>query len=94
MDLRMLIPLMGILLVMIPVAGITLTLTIRFALTPLVEKLAKALRESGLGGSSETDLRVADLEEQIQVLVSEVRRLNEGQAFDRKLLQDREKSTS
>ena len=94
MDPRMLIALMGILLVMIPVAGITLTLTIRFALTPLVEKLAKALRESGLGGSSETDLRVADLEEQIQVLVSEVRRLNEGQAFDRKLLQDRETSTS
>jgi hypothetical protein len=86
-DLRMLIPLMGILLVMIPVAGITLTLTIRYALTPLVEKLAKALRESGMGGSSETDLRVADLEEQVQALVSEVRRLNEGQAFDRKLLE-------
>lgn len=94
MDLRMLIPIMGILLVMIPVAGITMTLTIRFALTPLVETLAKALRESGMGGSSETDLRVADLEEQIQVLVSEVRRLNEGQAFDRKLLEPRERSTS
>jgi hypothetical protein len=90
MDLRLLIPIMGILLVMIPVAGITLTLTIRYALTPLVEKLAKALRESGIEGRSETDLRVADLEEQIQVLVGEVRRLNEGQAFDRKLLEQRE----
>ena len=29
MDLRMLIPIMGILLVMIPVAGLTLALTVR-----------------------------------------------------------------
>jgi len=89
MEPRLIIPVLGILLVMIPVAGITLTLTIRLALTPLVEKLAKALRESGLGSSSETDLRVADLEEQIQVLVTEVRRLNEGRAFERQLLEHR-----
>lgn len=81
---------MGILLVMIPVAGITMILTIRLALAPLVEKLATALRETGAGGSGETDLRVADLEEQIQVLVSEVRRLNEGQEFERKLLEGRD----
>jgi len=55
-----------------------------------VEKLAKALGETGAGGPQEIDLRVADLEEQLQVLVSEVRRLNEGQAFERKLLEKRD----
>ncbi|HKJ01132.1 MAG TPA: hypothetical protein VJ997_01720 [Longimicrobiales bacterium] len=87
MDLRMLIPILGILLVMIPVAGVTMTLPIRYAFTPLVEKLARALRESGMGGASDADLRVADLEEQVQLLVSEVGRLSEGQAFNRKRIE-------
>ena len=47
----MLIPIFGIFLVMIPVAGLTLTLTLRFAGKPFVETLAQALRESGSLGS-------------------------------------------
>ena len=86
MDPRALVAMMAILLVMIPVAGITMTLTIRFALKPFVETLATALRESGFGASRETDLRLADMEEQIQVVVTELRRLDETQAFDRPLL--------
>jgi hypothetical protein len=53
MDLSNLVPIFGILLAMIPVAGLTLTLTLRFAVKPFVGTLAQALRESGsLGGGS------------------------------------------
>ena len=88
MDLYMLIPIFGILLVMIPVAGLTLTLTLRFAIKPFVEALAKALRESGrLGGGSNPQIEA--LSEQVESLMAEVQRLGEAQRFDRELLTER-----
>ena len=47
MDLTMLIPIFGILLVMIPVAGLTFALTLRLAVRPFVETLAKEMKGSG-----------------------------------------------
>ncbi len=88
MDLEMLIPIFGIFLVMIPVAGLTLTLTLRFAGKPFVETLAEALRESGsLGGGN--DLQIDALSEHVESLTAEVQRLGEAQRFDRELLTER-----
>ncbi|HIF07781.1 MAG TPA: hypothetical protein EYQ64_12760 [Gemmatimonadetes bacterium] len=88
MDLRMLIPIFGILLVMIPVAGLTLAMTLRFAVKPFVETLAQVLRESGsLGGDNH--LQIEALSEQVESLNAEVRRLGETQRFDQALVAER-----
>jgi len=91
MDLRMLIPIFGILLVMIPVAGLTFGLTLRLAVKPFVETLAKALRESGHGGSNqELAGQMLALQEEFESVVHELRELRSAQEFDRKLLANRE----
>lgn len=87
---EVLIPIMGILLVMIPVAGVTLILTARFALKPLAETLARALRESGFAGSPEAQNQMLELTEQVQILSEQITRLQQAQDFDRKLLSERD----
>jgi len=86
MDLTFLIPIFGILLVMIPVAGLTMILTMRFALKPFVETLAKVLRDPAAETPPDLRLQIQDLNEQIQDLSQEVRSLREARDFDRKLL--------
>ena len=86
MDLRMLVAIFGILLVMIPVAGLTLALTLRLAVKPFVETLAQALRESGDGPSTQ---QIEALSEHVESLTAEVQRLGEAQRFDRDLLAER-----
>lgn len=81
-----LIPILGILLVMIPVAGLTLILTARFALKPLVETLARALRESGFSGSAEEQARLGELSDQVQALSEQIARMESALDFDRKLI--------
>jgi len=82
-----LIPIMGILLVMIPVAGLTLALTLRLAVRPMVETLAKALGatrdpiDEGVVAS-----QLALLQDEVESLSNEVRELRRAQDFDRKLL--------
>lgn len=76
----MLVPVVAILLVMIPVAGLTLGLTLRFAVRPFVETLAHVLRDLGSGG--EMDL----LLNEVEALRVEVGRLRDERAFDEKLL--------
>lgn len=90
---QVLIPIMGILLVMIPVAGFTFALTLRFAVRPMVETLAKAMSESK-GGSGDTALtaQIALLQEEVESLSGEVRELRNTHDFDRRLLGDREKA--
>jgi hypothetical protein len=83
----MLVAIFGILLVMIPVAGLTVALTLRFAVKPFVETLAEALRESGRGGQS--TLQIEALSEHVESLTAEVQRLGEAQRFDRELLPER-----
>ena len=84
---EVLIPIMGILLVMIPVAGLTLILTMRFALKPFVETLSRALRESGFSSASGSELRlhIEDLSQQVQELSGQIARLQQAQDFDRQL---------
>ena len=89
-----LIPILGILLVLIPVTGVTLILTSRFALKPLVETLAKALRESGFAGAAEEQARLQDLSMQVQALSEQIARMERAQEFDRKLLAGRTEADS
>ncbi len=84
MDVALLIPIFGILLVMIPVAGLTLGLTLRLAVKPFVETLADALRESK--DPDELAAEVLTLRHQLETVTHELRELRSAQEFDRKLL--------
>jgi hypothetical protein len=82
-----LIPLLAIFSIFfIPIGGLMIILTTRFAFKPLVETLAKALRETGHGPDTRPELQLLELTEQVQALAEEVRGLKEAQEFDRKLL--------
>ena len=72
---------------LIPMMGLTIILTTRLAFKPLVESLSKALRESGLALSPEVLGQIHHLSEQVESLEEQVRRLEDAQAFDRKLLE-------
>ena len=69
----------------VPITGVMLILTSRFALKPLVETLSKAVRESGYGSSQQLPYQIMELSEQVQALTEEVERLREAHDFDRQL---------
>lgn len=73
-------------ILLIPMTGLTIIFTARLALKPLVETLAKALRDSGLAPSPDLLREVNSLSEQVGVLTEHIQRLEEAQDFDRKLL--------
>ena len=81
-EMEWLIPIFGIMLVMIPVTGLTVGL--------VAKTLAKVRRESidpvpteGLAA------RVAQLQDEVESVTAEVREFKAAQDFDRKLLGDR-----
>lgn len=82
---EILIPIFGILLVMIPVTGLTLILTARFALKPMAETIARALRESRGEPAPEAAVQLRDLTEEVQRLSDHVARLEQAQEFERQL---------
>jgi len=89
MGIEVLIPLLAIFsTILVPVLGLTIILTTRFALKPLAETIANALRESGHLSSGSSG-QLVELAEQVQTLTAEVQRLREAQEFDRKLLEGR-----
>ncbi len=70
---------MGMLVVLIPIAG----LTARFALKPLVESFAKLFDIRDVEGSLQmSERRMALMEQQVEILEDEVRRLREAKDFD------------
>jgi hypothetical protein len=78
-DLRMVIPIFGILLVMIPVTGLTVGL--------LARTLAKVRREGEAPAViEELERQIARLQEEVESLSTEVKELKVAQDFDRKLL--------
>lgn len=89
MGLDFLVPIFGILIVLVPVTGLTVILTARFAAKPIVESLAQLRVGGGGPGPTELQLQVQDLTENVEALTAEVHRLREAQAFDRKLLEDK-----
>ena len=81
-DFEVLIPIMGILLVMIPVTGLTVGV--------LIKTLAKVRRESDEPARQvQFVAQVAQLQEEVESLAAEVRELKTAQEFDRKLLAER-----
>ena len=87
MGIEVLIPLLAVFSIFfIPIAGLMVILTTKFAFKPLVETLAKALRESGQGAQDTPNWQLQELTEQVLALTEEVRQLKEVQEFDNKLL--------
>ena len=86
MGLDFLVPIFGILIVLVPVTGLTAVLTLRLGGKPFIETLAREFK--GLGGSEGTELQltVLELTEQVEALRGEIRELKAAQAFDRRLL--------
>ena len=89
MGLEFLIPIFGIMLFLVPVTGITVVLTAKFATKPIVEALTQLRSGQGYGTPGELQIQIQDLAEQVEVLTGELRGIKEAQAFDRKLLQER-----
>ena len=87
MGLDFLVPVFGILVVLVPVTGITAVLTLRYGGTPFVETLARELRGAGGLPTPELAHRIEELTEQVDALTSEVERLREAQTFDETLLE-------
>lgn len=88
MGLDFLVPIFGILLVLVPVTGLTVILTARFATKPIVEALMQLRGQGGMTGPNTQHLllQVQDLSETVEALTAEVQRLREAQSFDQKLL--------
>lgn len=73
---------MGMLVILIPIAG----LTARFALKPLVESLANLMASREVTDALQiTERRVALLEQQVESLENLARRLKEERDFHREL---------
>ena len=87
MGLDFLVPIFGILLVLVPVTGVTAVFTLRYGGKPFVETLARELRGAGSLPEPETDRRIQDLTEQVELLTAEVERLRDAQQFDERLLE-------
>lgn len=94
MGLDFLVPLFGILIVLVPVTGLTAVFTLRLGGKPFIETLARELRGVGDGQGTGLELRVADLTEQVEALTAEVHQLRSAQSFDQKLLDSTERAPS
>ena len=84
MGLDFLVPIFGILLLLVPITGLTAILTLRLGGKPFVETLALHMKGEKSG---ELERRVAELTEQVETLTTEVHELRSAKTFDEKLLQ-------
>ncbi|HSM03820.1 MAG TPA: hypothetical protein VK858_04335 [Longimicrobiales bacterium] len=83
---EVLIPILAIFSIFfVPITGVMLILVSKYALKPMVETLSQALRDSRQPDPASL-LQMQDLADQVETLTVEVRRLQELQDFDRKLL--------
>ena len=83
---EVLIPILAIFSIFfVPITGVMLILVSKYALKPMVETLSQALRDSRQADPASL-LQMQDLADQVESLTAEVRRLQELQDFDRKLL--------
>lgn len=90
MGLDFLVPIFGIMIVLVPVTGLTVVLTAKFATKPIVEALTQLRSGQGYGTPGELQIQIQDLSEQVEVITGELHRLRDAQAFDRKLLEQKD----
>jgi cell division protein FtsB len=81
-----LVPVFGILLVLVPVTGVTVVFTLRYGGKPFVETLARELRGHGALQPPDQARRIEQLTEQVEALTAEVEQLRDAQRFDERLL--------
>lgn len=86
MENEFLVAIFGILLFLVPITGLTVVMTAKYATKPIVDALSQLRGGQGYSGSNELRLQIQDLSETVEVLTAEVHRLREAQAFDHKLL--------
>ena len=80
-----LIPIIAIIsLFFVPITGVMMILVSRYAVMPMVETLSAALRESRQPDAASL-IQIHALADQVEDLTEELRRLQAGQEFDRKL---------
>lgn len=87
MGLDFLVPIFGILLVLVPVTGLTAVFTLRYGGKPFIETLARELRGAGTLPHPDSTRQIEVLTEQVEQLTTEVERLREAQSFDERLLE-------
>jgi hypothetical protein len=85
MGLEILVPIFGILLFLVPITGLTVVFTAKYALKPLVEALTQLRLGQGTMQPPELEARLRDVSEQVEVLSGEIQRLRDAQDFDRQL---------
>lgn len=86
MGLDFLVPIFGILLFLIPITGLTVVFTSKYAVRHIVEALTQLRSEGGYAQPTELQIQIQDLSEQVAGLSDEIRRLKEAQDFDQRLL--------
>lgn len=89
MGLEFLVPIFGILIVLVPITGLTVVMTAKFATKPIVDALTQLRGGQGYATQGELQLQIQDLSEQVESLTGEVMRLREAQTFDQKLLNEK-----
>lgn len=85
MGLDFLVPVFGILLFLVPITGLTVVFTAKYALKPLVEALTQLRLGQGTMQPSELEERLRDVSDQVELLSQEIRRLRDVQDFERQL---------
>ncbi len=90
MGLDFLVPIFGILLLLVPITGLTVVFTLRLGGRPFIETLARELKMGG--GTRELERRVMELTDQVESLTTEVHELRTARSFDQRLLASREGS--
>jgi len=91
---EILVPIFGILVVLVPVTGLTAILTLRFGGKPFIETLARELGSGQNTGGTELEIKLADLTEQLDALTTEVGELRAAQSFDQRLLESRDTASN
>lgn len=94
MGLDFLVPVFGILVVLVPIIGLTTVFTLRLGGKPFVETLARELRGLNAPDGPRLQSQVEELTEQVETLTAEVRQLRSAQSFDEKLLASRDPARS
>ena len=87
MDISMFIPLFALSIVLVPITGLTVILTAKFATKPIVEAITQLRLGQGDVSPGELQTQIQELSGQVEALEGELLRVKEVQSFDQKLLQ-------